>query len=389
MPPAKGHSAFRSETVDRLGDSHVWELPGGAILLPRVFGFCRGVTRAIEMLEGDLDQALPGGGAKAPAGPAAGRRFFLLGPIIHNPWVNRHFEDRGVRVLSREQMQTLTEFLSPEDCAVIPAFGVPPAILDQLREIGCRVIDTTCPDVRRLWAWARQAARKDLGVLIYGRADHDETVVTRSQLEAVGGRYAVVGDLREANRFCEMIAAGDDAASPAGTFGEGASNADSLRPFLRLAQVSQTTMLYEETVRVRDLLRAAYERRFGAEGASERLLFQPTVCRATQDRQTAARELCEAGCDLIVVVGGFGSSNTRHLYELARRRGPAYFIEDASAVLSDRAIRSLDTQRGTVREILDWLPPRRPLRIGVLAGASSPEAVVGRVLQRLAELLSK
>jgi 4-hydroxy-3-methylbut-2-en-1-yl diphosphate reductase len=377
MPHSKGHSAFRSEVIDRLADSREWELPGGRILLPRVFGFCRGVTRALEVLERALDD---------PA--SAGRRFFLLGSIIHNPWVNRHFEERGVRILSRAQMQNLTDFLEAEDYAVLPAFGAPPAIEDQLRRIGCRVIDTTCPDVRRLWAWARQAAQKGYGVLIYGRADHDETVVTKSQLESVGASYAVVGDLEEARRFCRMIVAADDSLSPARTFGSGASNAQSLQPFLRLAQVSQTTMLYEETSLFRDLLHAAYEERFGGEQAEQRLLLQPTVCRATQARQTAARELCEAGCDLMVVVGGFGSSNTRHLYELARRRGPAFFIEDASAILGAETIRSFDARSGSVSDVLGWLPGRRPLRVGVLAGASSPEAVVGQVLHRLAELLS-
>ena len=404
MPPSKVRSAFRSEVLDRLGESRQWALPGGAILLPRVFGFCRGVTRALEMLEGDLEDP-----------PAAGKRFFLLGPIIHTPWVNSYFEQRGVRILSRPQMQDLAALVTSRDTAVIPTFGATPATVEQIERIGCRVIDTTCPDVRRLWDWACRAAREGSGVLIYGRADHDETVVTRGRLEAAGGKYAVVGDLEETRRFCAMIVAGDDARSPAEAFGAGASNAAGLQPFARLAQVSQTTMLYEETVQVRELLRAAYAKRFGQAGAGERLLLQPTVCRATQDRQTAAMELCEAGCDLIVVVGGFGSSNTRHLYELARRRGStassppsgsAYFIEDASAILGAEAIRTLDTGSGryarptdagpgkdtraadSVREVRDWLPAHRPLRIGVLAGASSPEVVVGQVLQKLADLLS-
>ena len=415
MPPSKGHCTFRSEVIDRLGESRQWRLARGTVLLPRVFGFCRGVTRALEMLEAALDDP-----------SAAGKRFFLLGPIIHNPWVNLHFQERGVRILSRPQMQEVAAIVGPRDVAVIPTFGATPAVVEQLGRIGCRVIDTTCPDVRRLWDWACRAAGEGYGVLIYGRADHDETVVTRGRLESAGGRYAVVGDLEETRRFCAMISAGDDARSPAEAFGPGASNAASLRPFARLAQVSQTTMLYEETVQVRELLRQAYEGRFGTAGAGERLLLQPTVCRATQDRQTAARELCQAGCDLIVVVGGFGSSNTRHLYELARRRGIAYFIEDASAILGAEAIRTFDTRPGpprqdspgaegdspragsareaaesntpdadrtarapgSIREVRGWLPAGRHLRIGVLAGASSPEVVVGAVLQRLADLLS-
>jgi 4-hydroxy-3-methylbut-2-en-1-yl diphosphate reductase len=402
MAASEGQSAFRSEVIDHLGASRAWRLAGGSILLPRVFGFCRGVTRALEMLEDALGHSAAAGRERGESSsrPAA-TRFYLLGPIIHNPWVNHYFEGRGVHILTRAQMNDLASLLSPEDCAVIPAFGATPAIERTLRRIGCRVIDTTCPDVRRLWAWARRSATEGRGVLIYGRADHDETLVTKAHLEAAGeasrgghtapsaapGRYLVVGDLEEAGEFCRMIASGADGRSPSDVFGPGASNASSMAPFLRLAQVSQTTMLYEETTRLRDLLTEAFQSRFGGEETRQRLLFQPTVCRATQDRQTAARELCEAGCDLILVVGGFGSSNTRHLHELARRRGPAYFIEDASAIHGREGILSLDASAGEAREVAGWLPARRPLRIGVLAGASSPEAVVGEVLQRLALLL--
>ncbi|HUT61180.1 MAG TPA: 4-hydroxy-3-methylbut-2-enyl diphosphate reductase [Phycisphaerae bacterium] len=369
---------FRSAVVDRVRASGgVWELPGGQILLPRVFGFCRGVTRALAMLE------------RAVADKArTGKRLFLLGQIIHNPWVNDHFRACGVRVLSPEQMTDLSGVIAPDDCAVVPAFGVPLAIEEQLRRIGCEIVDTTCGDVRRLWAWACRAAQDGFGVLIYGRASHDETVVTKSRLEAAGGRYLVVGELDEARRFCDMVEAGDDDASPKEKFGADASNADSLQPFCRLAQVSQTTMLYDETTQVRGMIRSAFVRRFGAEEAARRLLLQPTVCRATQQRQAAAGELCEAGCHLVIVVGGFGSSNTRHLYELARQRGPAYFIEDASGVISGEALRAFDAKRNSAAEIRDWLPKARPLKVGVLAGASSPEIVVGEVLCRLAELLS-
>ena len=145
-------------------------------------------------------------------------------------------------------------------------------------------------------------------------------------------------------------------------------------------------MLHDETMAVRELVRQAFVERFGPDEAGGRLLFQPTVCSATQARQTAAVELCRQGCDLVVVVGGFGSSNTRHLYELARGLCPAWFIETADAILSDRRIETFDPAVG-LRGVADWLPARRPIAIGVLAGASSPETVVGQVLQRLAGFL--
>jgi 4-hydroxy-3-methylbut-2-enyl diphosphate reductase len=385
MPPSEppgppGEAALRgfdSEIVDRIRSAgNVWTLPGGEIRLPEVFGLCRGVKRALAMLQEAVRRHAAHGG-----------RLLLLGQIIHNPWVNRYFEKMGVRVLSREQVGEPAGHIRPGDCAVIPAFGVPLPVERRLAAIGCHVVDTSCGDVRRLWAWAGRAAEGGYGLLIFGRADHDETVVTKSRLATVGGRYVVVGSLDEARLFCDLVTGRTEAAAFGRHFGGETTNAEGLEPFERLAQVSQTTMLYEQTLSVRDLLRRAYAERFGTDGLAERLAFQPTVCRATQARQSAAVELCRQGCDLVIVVGGFGSSNTRHLYELARTYAPAWFIEDAAAIRSDRELETIDPADDRPYVASDWLPGRRPLRIGVLAGASSPEIVVGEVLQRLAEFL--
>lgn len=374
---------FGSQIVDRIrAAGNIWRLPGGEILLPEVFGFCRGVERALTMLQGAVSAVRGKGG-----------RLILLGQIIHNPWVNEQFRRQGVGILSADQVDRLEANVGAGDCAVIPAFGVPLAVRRRLKAIGCRTVDTTCPDVRRLWAWAEKAARAGYGVLILGRADHDETVVTRSRLEDIGGRYVVVGGLEHAGRFCDLVCGRCEPRRFGEFFPRGrATNADSLEPFGRLAQVSQTTMLYDQTLELRELLRGAYAERFGPEGLDGprgRLAFQPTVCRATQARQTAAVELCRLGCDLVIVVGGFGSSNTRHLYELARRFGPAWLIEDADAIRSGRELHTMDFASGEAVTVTDWLPARRPLRIGVLAGASSPEIVVGLVLQRLGEFLAR
>ena len=373
-----GLSIFASEVVDRVRASgNVWRLPGGEIRLPRVFGFCRGVKRALTMLGEACRQHCRG--AKV---------LYLLGQIIHNPWVNDHFQSRCVRILQDDQIARLAEHVGADDCVIIPAFGVVPAVERRLAGIGCRVVDTSCGDVRRLWLWAQRAVAEGFAVMIFGRATHDETVVTTSRLAEAGGRYLVVGDLDEARRFCRMVTGADDARGFAGAFAAQATNAETLQPFLRLAQASQTTMLYDATMEVRRLLQEAFAARFGPDEADGRLLLQPTVCRATQDRQAAAVELCRAGIDVAVVVGGFGSSNTRHLYELARGYAPAVFIEDASAILSAGEVRSLDSARGAPAVMRDWLPRRRPLRIGVLAGASSPEVVVGEVLEKLSACLA-
>jgi len=373
---------FSSPVVDRIrAAGNVWKLPGGQIRLPEVFGFCRGVKRALTMLQQAVAE-LTGSGGNA----AGGTKLLLLGQIIHNPWVNAYFEKLGVRILSREQIENPARYITADDCAVIPAFGVKLPVQRQLKAIGCRIVDTSCGDVRRLWSWADRASADGYGVLIFGRADHDETVVTKSRLEASGGRYVVAGNLDQTRKFCDLITGLRDPGAFAGLFGPRATNSPDLQPFLRLAQVSQTTMLYDETVAVRELVRQAFVERFGPDDAGPRLLFQPTVCRATQARQTAAVELCRLGCDLVVVVGGFDSSNTRHLYELARGLCPAWFIETADAIHSDRQIETFDPAVGP-RTVTGWLPPGRPLTIGVLAGASSPEIVVGQVLERLATFL--
>jgi 4-hydroxy-3-methylbut-2-enyl diphosphate reductase len=369
---------FGDPVVDRVqAAGGRWPLPAGELRIPRQFGFCRGVTRALAMLEHALNTS---------AGQV--RRWVLLGEIIHNPWVNDHFRGRGVKILSPGQREQLEAHIGPADCAVIPAFGVPQEIQRRLEEIGCSIIDTTCGDVRALWHWAERAAGEGFGVLIYGRADHDETVVTKSRLAAAGHPYLVVGNLDEAEAFCRLVRGQEAAETFRERFTAGQTNAESPEPLLRLAQVSQTTMLYEKTLRLRDRLRAAFADRFG-ETSGERLRFQPTVCRATQDRQAAAIELCRSGCDLVVVVGGHGSSNTRHLFELASGYGPAVFIEDARSILSAERIVDYRPESGRAVQREHWMPGRRPIRVGVLAGASSPKIVIGQVLRRLAEVLGE
>ncbi len=370
--------SFGSAIVDRLGRAgNVLKLPGGEILLPDVFGFCRGVERALEMLD-----------VAVHSHRSADSRLFLLGEIIHNPWVNEYFQRRGVRILSPAERDRPERFITAGDCAVIPAFGVPPEIQRRLEAIGCQIVDTSCGDVRRLWRWAEQAAGEGYGVLIFGRALHDETVVTKLRLAEAGGKYLVASSLEEVERFCDLITGAAEAERFREIFTAEATNAETLQPLQRLAQVSQTTMLYRETMKVRELLREAFERRFGPERVEERLRFEPTVCQATQARQSAAVELCRKGCDLTIVVGGFGSSNTRVLHELARSYAPAYLIESAAAIHSADELETYDFACDLPRTVRDWLPRRRPIRIAVLAGASSPEIVVGQVLEKLSGFLS-
>jgi len=268
--PDSSEASFPSKVVDRVrSNGGVWKLPGGELRLPGVFGFCRGVKRAIAMASEALSEHSTRRG-----------RLVLLGEIIHNPWVNDFFSTGGVSILTGEQLRNIEDHVGPEDCALIPAFGVPEGIRKALERIACRVVDCTCGDVLRLWRWSCQAARDGFAVVIFGRANHDETLVTISRLVEAGGTYLVLQTLEEVDRFAEIFASGDE-----GAFSEtfaATTNASSLEPFERLAQVSQTTMLYDETLSVRRRLGLALTQRFGPDAESDRLRFEPTVCQATQ-----------------------------------------------------------------------------------------------------------
>ncbi|MBS3820984.1 MAG: hypothetical protein KGY81_04390, partial [Phycisphaerae bacterium] len=337
----------------------------------RVFGFCRGVKRALAM----ADRAVREHDGEG--------RIILLGEIIHNPWVNDYFRRRSVSILPHEEIFCVEAHLRQEDLAIIPAFGVPLDVKHHLAKIGCRTIDCSCGDVIRLWRWSERAVSEGFGVLIFGRATHDETVVTKSRLAAAGGKYLVVETLNQARKLAEDPT--DERFRE--LFGPEQTNAPDLDPFGHLALVSQTTMLYSETVAVQQIVREAFTRRFGEDQAEQRLRMQPAVCKATQNRQDAAVELCSSGCDAVIVVGGFGSSNTRHLHALACQYAPAWLIEDATAITSPHELRAFAPETKTARTASDWLPEKRPLALGVLAGASSPEVVIGDVLKRLAEFL--
>ena len=377
-------SAFRSELIDKLQTPEFenrLNLKGGEIVLPRVFGFCRGVKRAIAM------------GLKAAQGHKPNQqvgKLVLLGEIIHNPWVNDFFRDRNVEILtsSQRQSENIANHVGPNDCAIIPAFGVALPIEAKLAEIGCEIVNCSCGDVIRLWRWSEAEVKQGFSVLIFGKPLHDETVVTKSRLADAGGKYLVVENLDKVRKFAELIEQGADV-SPRDIFGSQATNADSLKPFEKLAQVSQTTMLYDDTQKVRQIIRSAFEIRFGADNVEKCLRVQPTVCRATQDRQNAAVELCKSKCDLVIVVGGFGSSNTRHLYELAKQYSPAFLIESAQSIISDGELLAWDSELGKACSVHNWLPTQRPLRVGILAGASSPEIVIGQVVEKIAEFLNQ
>jgi 4-hydroxy-3-methylbut-2-enyl diphosphate reductase len=340
--------------------------------LAREFGFCYGVDRAVDYAYETR--------VKFPD-----RRLYLVGEIIHNPHVNQKLRDMGVRFLARsEEGEFDFSGIVADDVVILPAFGVTIGDFGRLREIGCVLVDTTCGSVLNVWKRVESYARDGFTAIIHGKHYHEETKATASQvMKFPQGRYLVVLDMDEARLVCDFIERGRDAAAVRERFAKATSPGfDFERDLLRVGIANQTTMLSGESLAIAEEVRRSMVRRYG-DAAGEHFRSFDTICSATQERQDAVVALLEEPLDLMVVVGGYNSSNTCHLAALVHSRGiPVFHIEDADAV--DTATRAVRHQPiGTKREASTdgWLDGARI--IGITAGASTPNNKIGETVARI------
>jgi 4-hydroxy-3-methylbut-2-enyl diphosphate reductase len=340
--------------------------------LAREFGFCYGVDRAVDYAYETR--------VKFPD-----RRLYLVGEIIHNPHVNQKLRDMGVRFLARSQEGEFDfSGIVADDVVILPAFGVTIGDFGRLRAIGCVLVDTTCGSVLNVWKRVESYARDGFTAIIHGKHYHEETKATASQvMKFPQGRYLVVLDMDEARLICDFIERGGDA----GALGERFANATSPgfdfdRDLLRVGIANQTTMLSGESLAIAEEVRRSMVRRYG-DAAGEHFRSFDTICSATQERQDAVVALLEEPLDVMVVVGGYNSSNTCHLAALVHSRGiPVFHIEDADAV--DPATGAVRHQPiGTKQEASTdgWLGDARI--IGITAGASTPNNKIGETVARI------
>lgn len=369
-------SHYRSHLVERIRENgHVISAPGVlTVKLAKEFGFCYGVERAIDMAYA-AHKAFPD------------RRIFLLGEIIHNPEVNDQIRRMGiVTIASRPSDEQIAE-VKPEDIVIIPAFGTEVATRKQLEARGCTFVDTTCGDVMSVWKRVRQYSKESVTSIIHGKAWHEETLATSSQARANGsGHYLVVFNLAETDYVCSYILNGGDKAEFLAKF-QGAYSAG-FDPDLHLKALgvaNQTTMLRGETEEVQRRLRAAMEKKYGTESLPHHFRFFDTICGATQDRQDALQKLLKNPLDLLIVIGGYNSSNTSHLAEMGEALLPTYFVKNAGKMVSPALIQHWDQHRRQEVESKDWLPSQ-PITVGVTAGASCPNNLIEEVIERLFEL---
>lgn len=344
------------------------------IKLAKEFGFCYGVERAIDL-------------AYAARKVFPDQPIYILGEIIHNPEVNDQIRAMGIRFLSGKEKEADIEDLKKDDLVIIPAFGAETATMERLKAKGCQFIDTTCGDVMSVWKRVRQYAGEAYTSIIHGKSWHEETKATSSRAIAKGqGHYLVVFTLEETDYVCHYIAQGGDQKQFLEKFtGAYSSGFDPDVHLQAIGVANQTTMLRGETEEVQRRLRAAMMGKYGADELDKHFRSFDTICGATQERQDALQKLLAEPLDLLLVIGGYNSSNTSHLAEMGEAKLPTYFIKNAAKIVSDQAIVHYNQHLQKEVETRNWLPAG-PVTVGITAGASCPNNLIEDTIRRLFEL---
>jgi 4-hydroxy-3-methylbut-2-enyl diphosphate reductase len=368
-------SHYRSDLVERIRASgHILSAGDLTVKLAKEFGFCYGVERAIDL-------------AYAARRAYPDRRIFLLGEIIHNPEVNDQIRRMGIVTIAGKPREEDINQLGPEDIVIIPAFGTEVSTRKKLEEKGCQFVDTTCGDVMSVWKRVRQYSKDGVTSIIHGKAWHEETMATSSQARSSGyGHYLVVFTLAETDYLCNYIVNGGDKAELLARFkGAYSEGFDPDRHLQAIGVANQTTMLRGETEEVQRRLKAAMARKYGEAELPMHFRFFDTICGATQDRQDALEKLLRQPLDLLLVIGGYNSSNTSHLAEMGEAKLPTFFIKNAAKMASDKLIVHYDQHKHQEVETRDWLPAGQAT-VGITAGASCPNNLIEDAIRRLFEL---
>ncbi|MEI7665440.1 MAG: 4-hydroxy-3-methylbut-2-enyl diphosphate reductase [Synechococcaceae cyanobacterium ELA263] len=374
-------TAYQSDLIASLRtDGH--ELREGrlTVRLAEAFGFCWGVERAVAMAY-ETRRHYPS------------ERIWITNEIIHNPSVNDHLREMDVQFIDvKDGCKDFSE-VGTGDVVILPAFGATVQEMQLLNERGCHIVDTTCPWVSKVWNTVEKHKKHAFTSIIHGKVKHEETLATSS----FAGTYLVVLDLAEAQMVSDYILAGADSegqrtAMERQAFMDRFQHAcspgfDPDRDLIRVGVANQTTMLKSETEDIGRLFERTMLQRYGPAGLNDHFLAFNTICDATQERQDAMFALVDEHepLDLMVVIGGYNSSNTTHLQEIAISRGIHSFHIDTPERIGP-GNRIEHKPLGGELEILEPFLPAGPIRVGITSGASTPDRVVEDVIRRLVEL---
>ena len=360
--------AFRARNY-RLDVGHV------SFRLAREFGFCYGVDRAVDYAY-ETRRKFPD------------RGLYLVGEIIHNPHVNQKLQDMGIRFLLRDEAGRFDfSAIGPHDVVILPAFGVTIDDFEHLKALGSVLVDTTCGSVLNVWKRVEGYARDGYTAVIHGKHYHEETKATASQvMKYPAGRYLVVLNMAEARIVCDFIEHGRDVAAMEARFARAVSPGfDFTCDLQRVGLANQTTMLSGESLAIAGEVGKSMGRRWGAGAATEHFRTFDTICSATQERQDAVLKLIAEPLDLMVVIGGYNSSNTTHLAAICNEKVTTYHIEDAACIdVADGSIRYRPVGTHATEERRERWLPAGPLKIGITAGASTPNNKIGETVERIA-----
>ena len=353
---------------------HGYHLVAGEISLrlAKEFGFCYGVDRAVEYAY-EARTRFPN------------KIIYITGEIIHNPFVNRRLQEMGVRFL-KGSYGTLEKFapVTSDDVILLPAFGVSTEELGILEGKGSILVDTTCGSVMNVWKNVERYARTGFTSIVHGKYWHEETKATVSRAtQFKDGHYLVLRDMEETSAICQYIEGNGVASELEKRFRAATSsgfNPD--RHLQRIGLANQTTMLSSESLAIGEELRKSILRRYGEKDLESRFLAFDTICSATQERQDAVIELCDEGVDLMLVIGGYNSSNTTHLAEICSPHFPTFHIADADCLLSKAELRHKPVESKDEVLAQNWFP-NGPLKVGITAGASTPDVKVDESIARL------
>jgi len=348
------------------------------IYLARHFGFCYGVENAIEIAFKTVQEN-------------PGKRIFLLSEMIHNPQVNADLVEYGVQFLQDTRGKELIPFesLTKDDIVLIPAFGTTLDIEEKLTTIGIAIekYNTTCPFVEKVWNRSAAIAKKNYTIIIHGKPSHEETRATFSHA-AANAPAVVVKDMKEAQRLALYITGQLNADDFYKEFHNQYSRGfDVARDLERIGVVNQTTMLASDTQAIADYLKQVMidRHQLSKENLSDRFAdTRDTLCYATNDNQTSVSAMLQTDADLAIVVGGYNSSNTSHLVELCEELLPTYYINSPDKIISQKEI--LHFNFHTQQELLTsgYLLSKNPLKLLVTSGASCPDILVEKVIERIA-----
>ncbi|NEQ24884.1 MAG: 4-hydroxy-3-methylbut-2-enyl diphosphate reductase, partial [Microcoleus sp. SIO2G3] len=315
-------SEYQSNLIQEIRDNS-YRLQRGevTIRLAEAFGFCWGVERAVAMAY-ETRQHFPT------------ERIWMTNEIIHNPSVNQRLQDMQVEFVPVKAAEKDFSVVGAGDVVILPAFGASVQEMQLLNDKNCKIVDTTCPWVSKVWNTVEKHKKKDYTSIIHGKYKHEETVATSS----FAGNYLVVLNLKEAQYVADYILNGGNKSEFMEKFSRACSvGFDPDKDLEQIGIANQTTMLKSETEQIGKLFERTMMKKYGPSELNNHFQNFNTICDATQERQDAMLGLVEEKLDLMVVIGGFNSSNTTQLQQIAIERGiPSYHIDSAQRIAGNQ-----------------------------------------------------